>query len=115
METFNEDMTKDKIVASPQDQVLEGMIVVIEKGLLKEFLDPSVHSAFDNLDQPTLKVYFECKFNDRVIKGNDRIAYYEDPMSNSTLGKFLAKYDKIKVGVEIKVLYNKDGFGKIVV
>lgn len=110
---FNSTMNKDMIVASPKDEVLTGVITKIEKGLLSEFVDPSVHSKFDNLEQPSLRIEFEVQYNDKTVKGNDRFAFYEEPMSNSRLGKFLAKYTELKSGVEVKVLYNEEGFGKI--
>lgn len=31
---FNENMTKDKVIASPKDVVLDGVIVSIQKGLI---------------------------------------------------------------------------------
>jgi len=113
VENFTEKFTKEDIVASPVDETLSGVITQIHKGVLKEFLDIKVHEKFDNLDQETLKIDFEVKFNDMIIKGNDRIAYYKEPMSNSKLGKFLKKYGEFKIGVEIKVNYDGEGFGKI--
>jgi len=113
MEIFNKKITKSEIIASPTDEILTGVITNIEKGVLKEFLNEGVQSKFDNLDQETLKIYFECKFEDKIIKGSDRLAYYEKPMSNSKLGKFLIKYDELNVGREIKVVFDKNSFGKI--
>ena len=110
---FSETMTKAQVVASPKDEVLSGVITTIEKGLLSEFLDERVHSKFDNLEQPTLRIGFEVSFGDKTIKGNDRLAFYDEPMANSKLGKFLEKYGELKAGQEIKVLYDGDGFGKI--
>lgn len=115
MEIYNNTISKDKIVASPVDTVLDGVITKIEKGKLSEFIDPKVHGSFDNLDQETLRIQFEVKFSDKVIKGNDRLAFYDEPMSNSKLAKFLTKYEELKSGVQIKVIYDSNGFGKIVV
>jgi len=113
VETFEKSMNKSQVVQSPRDEILKGVIIKIEKGLLSEFLDPAVHAKFDNLEQPTLRLSFEVKYNDKIIKGQDRLNYYEEPMSNSKLGKFLTKYDKLEVGQEIKVIYNDNGFGSI--
>lgn len=113
VEVFNKKLTKDDIVASPCDEVLTGVITKIEKGLLGSFVDEKVHSKFDNLDQETLMIYFETKFNDMIIKGSDRLAYYEKPMTNSKLGKFLLKYGSLEAGQQIKIVYNSEGFGRI--
>ena len=113
VEVFNTKMTKDQVVASPRDEVLTGVIIGIEKGELREFLDPAVHSKFDNLTQETLKIEFEVDFNGKKIKGNDRLAFYAEPMTNSKLGKFLSKYGELESGVAIKVIYDGEGFGKI--
>jgi len=112
-QTFNTNLKKSDVVESPKDIILDGVIVGMEKGLLSEFLDPSVHSKFDNLEQPTLKIHFEVKFKERLIKGNDRLPYYDEPMSNSKLGKFLTKYEELKTEKKIKVEYNDKGFGSI--
>ena len=113
VEIFNTEMKKEQVVASPKDEILNGVIIQIEKGLLKEFVPEEVHKSFDNLDQPTLKITFEVDFNGKKITSSDRLAFYEEPMTNSKLGKFLNKYNTLKVGSLIKVVYNGDGFGKI--
>ena len=110
---FNEVLTKASVVESPRDVILDGVIISIEKGLLREFLDESVYSKFDNLDQETLKITYECQYNNKSLLGNDKIAYYSSPGSNSKLGKFLTKYSELKVGLLIKVEYDGEGFGKI--
>ena len=113
VEVFNKKLDKSVIVASPRDEILNGVIVQVEKGLLREFLDESVHSKFDNLDQDTLKFTIECEFDNKKFNVIDRIAFYDEPMSNSKLAKFLNKYDTLEVGKQIKVIFDKDGFGKI--
>lgn len=110
---FNKTMTKDSVIASPKDEILNGVVLKIEKGLLGEFLDDKVKDKFDNLEQPTLFFYIECKFNNKHIRTTDRLAFYEEPMSNSKLGKYLEKYGELKAGQEIKVIFNDKGFGSI--
>lgn len=110
---FNEVLTKESIVESPADVVLEGIIIKIEKGLLSEVINPEVQHKFNNLDQEHLFIEFECKFKDKIIKGSDRIPYYSEPMTNSKLAKFLTKYGELKVGQLIKIDFDGDGFSKI--
>ncbi len=113
VEIFNTIIKKESVIASPNDEILEGVIISIQKGELKEFLDEAVHHKFDNLNQETLQIGFEVDFKDKKIKGNDKLAYYEEPMTNSKLGKFLTKYNELKTGISIKVIYDSNGFGKI--
>lgn len=110
---YSEKQTKSDVVQSPKDEILNGVIVDIKKGLLSEFIDEKHHSKFDNLEQEILEIQFETKFNDNILKGFDKMPYYKDPMSNSKLGKFLTKYEKLEVGTQIKVDYDGDGFGTI--
>lgn len=110
---FTEKIDKSVIIESPKDEVLTGVIIQIERGLLSEFVAPEVHSKFDNLDQETLNFTIECTFNGKKFKVNDRIAYYTEPMSNSKLAKFLEKYDTLEVSKQIKVIFDGNGFGKI--
>ena len=58
-------------------------------------------------------IHFETKYNDRHIGGTDRLRFYEEPMINSNLGKFIMKYETLKVGTKIKVEFNSDGFSSI--
>ena len=110
---FNEKMTKENVVASPKDEILNGVIIGIEKGLLSEFVKPEVHHKFDNLQQETLNILIDCDFKDKKIKVTDRLPYYAEPMTNSKLGKFLNKYEELIIGAQIKVIFDSDGFGKI--
>lgn len=110
---YSETMDKSKVVASPKDEVLDGVVVRIQKGFLSEFVDPAYHSKFDNLEQEHLLIHFDVKFEDKILKGSDRVAYYSEPMTNSKLGKYLLKYGELKVGQSIKIDYDGDGFAKI--
>ena len=110
---YSEKQNKSDVVQSPKDEILNGVIVDIKKGLLSEFVDSQYHTKFDNLEQEQLEIQYETKFKDKILKGFDRIAYYEKPMSNSKLGKFLTKYETLDIGISIKIIYDGDGFGKI--
>lgn len=110
---YNTVLTVKDVVASPVDEILDGVIIKIEKGLLSEFIPESVHSKFDNLEQSTLNIHFQTTYNEKNIGGTDRIAFYDEPMTNSKLGKFLTKYEELKVGQKIKVEFNGDGFSSI--
>ena len=110
---FNEVMTKEQVVASPKDEILNGIIIKIEKGLLSEFIPESHHRNFNNLEEETLKIHYEVNYKDKILRGDDRIAYYSAPLSNSNLGRFLNKYEELKAGKEIKIIYNDKGYGKI--
>ena len=110
---FNSVLTKSDVVESPKDVILDGVVIKIERGALKEFLKPEVHSKFDNLDQDTLYFHYEVKFENRIIKGNDKMPYYEKPGSNSNLGKFLNRYNELKSGCIVKIIYDGNGMSNI--
>ena len=113
MENFDKTLTEKDVVQSPADCVLDAVILQIQRAKLEYFIPKEVHDKFENLDQETLLITFETKYNDKVFKGTDRLAYYEEPMSNSLLGKFLTKYKTLQVGKQIKVAYNSKGHSKI--
>ncbi len=115
-EVYNAEVTKEDIVASPKDEILNGIIISINKGLLSEFVDSQYHKDFDeeSLKKQQLSINFEVTFENRTISGNDRMNFYKEPLSNTSMAKFFTKYDGgLKVGTKIKVQYNSKGFGKI--
>lgn len=115
-EVYNSEVTKEDIVASPKDVVVEGEILSINKGLTSEFVDPQYHKDFDeeSLKKEQISIDFEVTFENRKISGNDRMNFYKEPLSATSMAKFLTKYeDGLKVGTKIKVKYNSKGFGKI--
>jgi len=116
METLNEfTMNKSNIVQSPKDCILPAVITRVDKGLLQEFLGNNIDlTKWSNLDAPFLLIHFETKFEDRVIGGTDRIAFYEQPLSGTNLGKALEKYGSLNIGTEIKVIFDGKGFSSIV-
>lgn len=116
-EVYNAQITKKDIVASPEDVTLDGIIISITKGLTSEFVDSQYHKDFDedSLKKEQLSIDFEVTFQNRKITGNDRMNFYEEPLSNTSMAKFMVKYDEgLKVGTKIKVQYNSKGFGKII-
>lgn len=113
VEIFNKTVTKKDIVKSPCDEKVDGVIVSIEKGLLKEFVDEKYHDEFDNLEQEHLLLHYEVNYNDRIVKGTDKLAYYDEPMSNTKMARFVKKYDELKAGVKVKISYNSKGFGTV--
>lgn len=115
MQTINEfKMTNKDVIESPKDEILDGVITRIDKGMLREFLPENIdETKWTNLEQDTLLIHFETKYNDRNIGGTDRLSYYEKPMSNSKLGKFLSKYKQLAIGQEIKIEFDGEGFSSI--
>ena len=106
-------MNKKDVVASPKDEILNGIIIDINKTTWAGIIPEDKIGKFDDPNKEIVQIKFECKYENNVLKGEDVLPYYGAPMSNSKLGKFLIKYDSLKVGKEIKVIYDGDGFGKI--
>ena len=115
METLNDfKMNSSQVKESPKDVKLDGVIIKIDKGILREFLPENIDlTNWEGLDNETLLIHFETKFEDRTIGGTDRLTFYEEPLSNSKLGKFLQKYDELKVAQRIKINFNGKGYSSI--
>ncbi len=107
------EMDKNQVIETPKDIILNGIVISVTKTTWRNIVDESKLSKFDNPDQEIVNIDFEVGFNEKILKGNDTITYYEQPMSNSKLGKYLIKYEKLKVGQTIKVEYSGDGFPSI--
>lgn len=116
LEKFNE--TKEDVVASPKDEILDAVIVSIKKGTLREHFEEidrkDIIAKFDSgLDDNYIFIDYETKYNELNIKGSDRFRHYSPPMENSNYGKFLMKYSNVGVGGKIKVIFDGKGFSKI--
>lgn len=111
MEKF--EMNKNVVVQSPRDVILDGIIIDVNKTTWKEIIPSEKLDKFDNPDKELVQIKFETKFDERILKGEDVLPYFEKPMSNSNLGKFLDKYENLAVGKTIKIVFNDKGFGKI--
>lgn len=106
-------MNKSQVVKSPKDEILKAVVLEVNKTCWAEIIAPEKLGEFDEPNKELVQIKFEASYDDNKLKGEDTFAYYERPMSNSKLGKYLEKYDELKVGQVIKVIYNKDGFGKV--
>ncbi len=111
--------TKEDIVETPKDIVLEGVIVGIKKGTLQEHFDeierPDIAAKFTKgLDDTYIFVEYETAHNGLNIKGSDRFKHYSPPMDNSNYGKFLMKYSNVGIGGKIKIMFNGEGFSKVI-
>lgn len=110
--------TKEDIVKSPKDEILEGVITSIKKGTLREHFEeierPDIAAKFkDGLDDLYIFVQYETAFNGLNLKGSDRFRHYSPPQDNSNYGKFLMKYSDVGVGGKIKIIFDGNGFSKI--
>jgi len=112
-ETFN--MNKKAVIETPKEEILVGIIIDINKTTWANLISPDKLNKFDNPEEDILNIKFEVTYKDKQFKGEETYRYYEQPMSNSKLGKFLNKYEDLKAGKEIKVVYNKEGFPSIMI
>lgn len=106
-------MNKSVVVKSPKDQILDAVIIEVNKTCWAEIIAPDKLAKFDEPNKPLVQIRFEATYEDKKLKGEDTFAYYQEPMSNSKLGMFLDKYEDLQTGQKIKVIYDKDGFGKV--
>lgn len=106
-------MNKNQVIKVPKDTVLDGVIVDIEKTTWANIIDPEKLSKFDEPNQEILRIKYEYQYEGNVLTSNESFKYYEKPMANSKLGKFLNKYETLKVGVSIKIDIDGNGFPSI--
>jgi kynurenine formamidase len=112
MEKIN--ITKEDIVESPKEIVLDGRVIDVKKTTWKEIISPDKIGKFDNPDKEIVLIKFECLYNGVYFKGEQTFPYYEKPMSNSKMGMYLLKYGDFEPGKAIKVFYNSKSFPEIV-
>ena len=108
-------MTKDKVVQSPKDEILEGVIIEVNKTTWANIIPADKLHKFTEVDKHIIQIKYETMFKNNSLKGEETYTYYENPMSNSKLGKYLMKYESLEVGKKIKVLFNKDGYSSIMI
>lgn len=106
-------MNRKSVVETPTDKILDGIIVDIEKTTWRNIITAEKLHKFENPDDEILQVKYEVKVDDKVLKGEDTFRFYENPMSNSKLGKLLLKYDSLEIQKEIKVEFDGDGYTSI--
>jgi len=106
-------MNKKVVVSSPRDVILSAIVTEVNKTCWEEIIPSEKLEKYDDPKKEIVQIKFETKFEETNLKGHDTLPYYEKPMSNSNLGKFLEKYEDLCPGKEIKVIYNDKGFGQI--
>ena len=106
-------MNKKQVVQVPKDTILDGIVIDVKKSTWLQIISPDKIGKFENPNDEILVISYECKFNDKILKGEDTVRYYPEPMANSKLGQFLEKYENLKAGVSVKVEYSGDGFPSI--
>jgi len=107
------EMNKDVVVQVPKDTLLDGVIISVEKTKWNKIIDPDKLHKFEFPDEDIVQVKYEVKHEDKIMKGDETFRYYEFPMANSKLGKFLNKYETLKPEIKIKVDYNTKGIPSI--
>lgn len=106
-------LTKKDIVESPKDMILDAVIIEANRTKWEEIIPKEKINKFEEPKKEIIQVKFEVLFEEKILKGEDTMAYYDKPMSNSKVGMFLNKYESFVPGTKIKVLYDSKGFGSI--
>lgn len=115
MEIKKLEITKKDVIESPKEIILDGVITGINKTKWENILTEEQLTRFENKDQDIIVISYEVSFNNSQVKGKDTFVYYEAPNSNSKLGKFLTRYEELKVGGKIRVFFNVKGHSNIVI
>lgn len=106
-------MNKDKVIKVPKDTILDGVVIDVVKTTWLQIISPDKINRFENPNDEILVIKYQCKWEDKVLTGEDTYKYYENPFENSKLGSFLTKYEDLKAGIKIKVVYSGEGIPAI--
>jgi len=117
---YNPDNAKVKEVESklPKDSILDAVIISINDGVVKDFVQNT--EKWKDKEQPAIELTVDIKTDDEIVKHNQVFTYEagEDGKTlygaKSNLGKFEKKYGSLpKVGLAVKIVTDDSGFGTI--
>lgn len=102
----------------PQDKVLDGEVIKIEDGTVKDFVQNTENWKGD-INQPAINLHVSVKAGDGLLVLEQVFTYTEAqgktcfaPRSN--LGKYKKKYGKLPEALDkVKITTDSDGFGRI--
>lgn len=104
--------SKDDIVESPKDVIVDAVVDSFEVTTWREFLDDETKSSkFDNPDKDIIVVRYTDTENG--YNGTDTINLMNPPSDRSKIGKYLNRYGDFAKGQSIKVEYDGEGFSRI--
>jgi hypothetical protein len=111
---YNPQNAKEQAMLPP-DLVLEGAIINLKDGVVKEIVG-NVENWKGDINSPAIEVSIEVKHNNNSFTFNRLFTYTDDngitkysPRSN--LGKYKKKYGKLpEVGDKVKAVTNSEGF-----
>jgi hypothetical protein len=106
-------MAANKVIESPKDEVLEAIIVSVEKTTWRNIISPEKLNKFDSPDEEIVEIKYQTKFKGNTLTNSETYKFYDFPMSNSKLGLFLTKYGDLEVEKKIKVYFDENGVPKI--
>lgn len=105
-------------VSLPPDSMLDGRIVKIEDGKIKDFVKNLAKWEGD-VEQPAINATVSVTHDKKEIQFNQIFGYIlvdgkTQYAPKSNIGKFKAKYGKLpQVGLTVRVVTNSEGYGKI--
>ena len=108
-----------KIVKSPKDTVLDGVITKMSIVTWNELLADKPQQTRDKFEDLNAKRYFfafEVLYEGRHIKGNTHVGYYplNEIPDSSHIGKIIEKYgEDITAGTKVKVDFNDKGIASL--
>jgi len=108
-----------KVVKSPKDTVLDGVITkmsVVTWNELLENVSQEKRDKFEDLNAKRYLFEFEVAYEGRHIKGNTHVAYYplNEIPDSSHIGRIIEKYgEDITAGTKVKVDFNDKGIASL--
>jgi len=102
----------------PKDSVLDATIVEIADGKTEDFVK-NLQKWQGDPKSPAINITMACMVEDSPVTLSQVFTYAESGgktaySANSNLGKYVRKYGNLpKVGDKIKIMTDKEGFGKV--
>jgi len=119
--TYNPENTEPLVTADlPKDSVLEGTIIDVQDGQIKDFVSEKAQESWKgSTDQTAINSTIEISIDGKTSRISQVFTYIDDEgktkyTKSSNLGRFVLKYGHApKAGLAVMVITNSDGYGRV--
>ncbi len=104
--------TKKDLREVPMDCKEDGIIVNVETKTWREMLKPESLEKFKEENRDDLQIILT--YDVKGFLRTEKFYYTKEPTNTSRLGRYLIKYEEIKVGTKIRVDFDEEGKSNII-
>ena len=104
--------TKKDLRKVPMDCKEDGVIVNVETKTWREILKPESLEKFKEENRDDLQIILT--YDVKGFLRTEKFYYTEKTPSTTRLGRYLSKYDEIKVGSKVRVDFDDEGRSSII-